>query len=246
MTGDLMKGSVLAASVAAIGLAAAVSACGGSASTTQTSSTPASSAPASASPSATTPTSESAAVPAGYKRIGGVAQGVSLAVPSSWVTVNFAQQTIQEAIRKIGLHGISQATLTQDMQALQKLHAIYAVDIKSAVSSPGHFSSNVNAYCTNSGVTESGSAGVPILRQSAAAELQQIGGHNLTQTDVQVGGVPGVQTSYTLSTSGAGTLHAAQLEVLPKPDRACFVTLTAAGPLPRAVLAQIAPSVQYT
>jgi hypothetical protein len=243
MTGDLMKGSVLAASVAAIGLAAAVSACGGSASTTQTSSSPTSGAPASAS---TSPASAPAAAPAGYQRIGGTAQGVSLAVPSSWVTVNFAQQTMQQAIRRIGLHGISQATLTRDMQALQKLHAVYAVDIKSTASSPGHFSTNVNAYCTNSGITESGSAGVPILRQSAATELQQIGGQNLSQTNLKVGGVPGLRTSYTLSTSGAGTLHAAQLEVLPKPDRACFVTLTAAGQLPSAVLARIAPSVRYT
>jgi hypothetical protein len=237
-----MKGSVLAASVAAIGLAAAVSACGGSASTTQTSSSPTSGAPASAS---TSPTSAPAA-PAGYQRIGGAAQGVSLAVPGSWVTVNFAQQTMREAIRKIGLHGISQATLTRDMQALQKLHAVYAVDIKSTRSSSGHFATNINAYCTNSGITESGSAGVPILRQSAATELQQIGGQNLSQTDLKVGGVPGLQTSYTLSTSGAGTLHAAQLEVLPKPDRACFVTLTTAGQLPTAVLARIAPSLQYT
>ncbi len=171
---------------------------------------------------------------------------MSLAVPGSWVTVNFAQQTMREAIRKIGLHGISQATLTRDMQALQKLHAVYAVDIKSTGSSPGHFATNINAYCTNSGITESGSAGVPILRQSAATELQQIGGQNLSQTDLKVGGVPGLQTSYTLSTSGAGILHAAQLEVLPKPERACFVTLTTTGQLPTAVLARIAPSLQYT
>jgi hypothetical protein len=55
-----------------------------------------------------------------------------------------------------------------------------------------------------------------------------------------------VQTSYALSTSGAGTLHAAQLEVLPAPERACFITLTAAGSLPTTVLAQIASSVQYS
>lgn len=236
-----MNASALAASVAAIGLAAAVGACG-SAATTQPSGSPTTRAPASAS---TAPASAPAAVPAGYQRIGGAAQGVSLAVPSSWVTVNFAQQTMREAIRKIGLRGISQATLTRDMQALQKLHAVYAVDIKSTGSSPGHFATNINAYCTNSGITQSGSAGVPILRRSAATELQQIGAQNLSETDLKVGGVPGLQTSYTLSTSGAGTLHAAQLEVLPKPDRACFVTLTTAGQLPTAVLARIAPSLQY-
>lgn len=235
-----MKGSVLAASVAAIGLAAAVSACGGSsASTTHSTSPP----PTSASSASTSPP---AAAPSGYQRIGGAAQGVSLAVPGSWVTINFARQTMQAAIKKIGLHGVSPATLAQDMQALQKLHAVYAVDIKSTVAAPGHFATNINAYCTTSGITESGSSGIAILRQSAATELGQLGAQNLSQTNVEIGGVPGVQTSYTLSTSGAGTLHAAQLEVLPKSDRACFVTLTAAGPLPSGVLAQIAPSVQYT
>jgi len=125
------------------------------------------------------------------------------------VTVNFAQQTMQQAIRRIGLHGISQATLTRDMQALQKLHAVYAVDIKSTASSPGHFSTNVNAYCTKSGITESGSAGVPILRQSAAdPELQADRRAEPQPANLKVGGVPGLRTSYTLSHIGRGTLHA--------------------------------------
>ncbi len=239
-----MKASILAVSMAAIGLAVAVSACGGSASTTQASSSPTTGPPAGAAPAA--PASASAAVPAGYQRIGGAAQGLSLAVPSSWVTINFAQQSIQQGLRKVGLHGASQATLTQAMQALQKLHGLYAVDIKSMASSPGHFATTISVYCVTSGITETGSAGVPILRQEMAAQLPQVGARHLNQTDVEVGGIPGVQTAYTLSTSAAGTLHAAQLEVLPKPDRACFVTLTAAGHLPRAVLAQIAPSVRYT
>jgi len=236
-----MNASALAASVAAIGLAAAVGACG-SAATTQPSGSPTTRAPASAS---TAPASAPAAVPAGYQRIGGAAQGVSLAVPSSWVAINFAQQSLQQAINQIGLHGVSRATVAQDMQVLQKLHAVYAIDVKSIFSSAKHFATNISAYCTSSGVTETGSASVPLVRQLAAAELQHVGAQNLRQTDVEVGGVPGVKTSYTLSTTGAGTLLGAQLEVLPKPDRGCFVTLTAAGHFPRAVLAAIAPTVQY-
>src|SRR5258708_11934224 len=128
-----MKASILAVSVAAIGLAVAVSACGGSASTTQASSSPTTGPPAGAAPAA--PASASAAVPAGYQRIGGAAQGLSLAVPSSWVTINFPQQSIQQGLRKGGVHRASQATLTHAMQALQKLHGLYAVNIKSMASS---------------------------------------------------------------------------------------------------------------
>jgi hypothetical protein len=234
------RAATLAVAVAVIALTAAVSACGGSSPTTQPPSSPA------ASPAAVTPVNPQGKAPGGSQRIGGPAQGLTLDVPKSWVTVNFAQQNMQEAIRKIGLHGVNQAALAQDLQALLKLHAVYAVDARSIASSPGHFATNVNGYCTSSGVSASGAAGVSLLRQSAVTELQQLGAQNLSQTDVEVGGIPGVQTSYTLSTSGAGTLHAAQLEVLPAADRACFITLTAAGPLPTTVLAQIAPSVHYS
>jgi hypothetical protein len=248
----LGRAARLAASVAAIGIASGVSACGGSSSpgpssppAALASTLPATTAPAATSPAAVTPTNPQAEAPGGYQRIGGPGQGISLDVPKSWVTVNFSQQSLQAGIKKLGLHGVSQGTLTQDLQALQKLHAVYAVDTRSIASSPGHFATNVNAYCTSSGLSESGASGVSILRQSAVTELQQLGAQDLSQTDLKIGGVPGVQTSYTLSTSGAGTLHAAQLEVLPAPERACFITLTAAGSLPTAVLAEIAPSVQY-
>lgn len=252
-----MKGSVLSAAVAAIGLATMVGACGSSASSTlPPASAPTTSARASTSASASAAASPSTVpegstlppggTPAGYQRIGGPAQGLTLAVPGSWVTVNLGVQTLREAINKIGLQGANQATLTQTLQALQKLHAVYAVDTGSAASAPGNFTTNVNAYCLGSGTAESGSASVPLVRQLAVTELQGLGAQNITQQDVEIGGVPGVQTSYTLSTSAAGNLHAAQLEVLPKPGRACFITLTAAGSLPDGVLAALAPSVQYT
>jgi hypothetical protein len=250
--GDPMKGSVLSAAVAAIGLAAMASACGSPASSTfQPASAPPTSARASASAPASPTVPEGSALPpggtpAGYQRIGGPVQGLTVAVPSSWVTVNLGVQTLREAIKKVGLHGADQATLAQTLQALQRLRAVYAVDPSSAASSPVNFSTNVNAYCLSSGMTESGSASVPRVRQLAVTELQRLGAQNITQQDVEIGGVPGVQTSYTLSTSVAGTLHAAQLEVLPKPERACFVTLTAGGPVPSAVLTVLAPSVRYT
>jgi hypothetical protein len=36
-----------------------------------------------------------------------------------------------------------------------------------------------------------------------------------------------VETSYQLSSSSEGTIYGSQLEVLPKPSKACFVTVTA-------------------
>ncbi len=233
-----MKRSFLAASIAAIGLTAAVSACGGSAAT--------SSAPHATSTAGATQTSASASVPAGYQRIGGAAQGISVAIPSSWASVNLAQLNLQQALKQMGLKGVSEATISQNLESLLKLHAVYAADTKSMSSSPGHFATNMNAYCSSSGTSDTGSAGVPLLRQSAEAELPQVlHAQNVTASNVDIGGIPGVRIGYTLTSTTSGTLHAAQLEVLPKPDRACFVTLTASGPLPAGVLATAASTAQY-
>jgi hypothetical protein len=232
-----MKGSTLAACVAAAGLAAALTACGGS---SASSGTPASS--PSHTTSSATPASTSAALPVGYHRIGGPEQGVSLGIPSSWVSINLAQQTLQQAIRKLAHYGISQTYLEAAENVLTKLHAVYAIDTKSIIASPGH-PTNINAYCATSGITETGSAGLAFLRPSVVAELRPTGATNIRQTNVVVGGTPGIQTAYTLPASLGGS-HAAQLEVLPKTDRACFITLTG-GAAPSSQLAQIAPTVQY-
>jgi hypothetical protein len=155
-----------------------------------------------------------------------VAQGISIAAPASWVAVNLAKETIESAASKIGLHGISATTMVQDIESLQKLHAVIVFDVKSAVDSPQHFARNLNAYCIASGVTDVGAAGVPLLKTGAAAEFEKAGATHTTQRDLMIGGVPGVETSYQLISSSEGTIYGSQLEVLPKPDKACFVTVT--------------------
>jgi hypothetical protein len=155
-----------------------------------------------------------------------VAQGISVGVPASWVAVNLAKETIESAANKIGLSGFSASTLLQDMGSLQKLHAVFVFDVKSAVDSPQHFGRDLNAYCGASGVTDVGAAAIPLLKTGAAAEIEKVGGTHIAQKDLEIGGVPGIETSYQLSSSSEGTIYGSQLEVLPKPDKACFVTLT--------------------
>ena len=230
--------SFLAGCVAAAALAAAVVVSAGPAA--------ASPAPRAATGSVRASASAPTSVPAGYQRIGGATQGISIAIPSSWTTVNLAQLNLRQALQQMGLKGVSQATLSQNLQALIKLKAVFAADLASIKSSPGHFATNINAYCSGSGTSASGSAGVPLLRQSAEAELPQVlHAQHVTVSELKIGGVPGVQVGYTLTSTTSGTLHAAQLEVLPKPGRACFVTLTAAGPLPAGVLPTAAATAQF-
>ena len=63
------------------------------------------------------------------------------------------------------------------------------------------------------------------MKAAAAAEFEKAGATHITQKDLEIGGVPGTEISYQQSSSGAGTLYASQLEVMPKPDKACFVTV---------------------
>jgi hypothetical protein len=254
-----MKVSAWTASAIASCLAATLAACSSAASTGASATSPAAHASSSPAAASTAPNSPAppaspassppaaASVPAGYQRVGGSAQGVSFAVPSSWAAVNLAKETVQQAAQKLGLRGVSPAQLIQDMQSLQQLHGLIVVDVKSAVDSPVHFATTLNGYCTSSGVTDTGSASLPLLRQEAVAGMQQIHASHISVKDVEVGGVPGLQTSYTLSSSGAGTLIGEQLEVLPKPDRACFMTLTAAkGQFPSAVLPVVAATAVFS
>jgi hypothetical protein len=229
-----MMGRVLAASAAAVALAALLSSCSGSAASSHRSSSPSPHASATATP----------AVPAGYQRIGGTAQGISVAVPSSWVAVDFSKQSLQQAINQFGLTGPTESIFSQELQPLVKAKAVYAADVHDAASLPGNFVTNINAYCTSSGTRQTGRAGVNALAPSWTALLQQLGAQNVTQTGAKLGGVAGEESSYTLSASGI-TLQAAKLEVLPKAGRACYVTLTAAGPPPSTVLAVAIASIQY-
>ena len=254
-----MKVSAWTTSAIAIWLAATLAACSSTAHTAASATSPASGSPAAAStaPASTAPASTAPAspassapaatsVPAGYQRVGGSAQGVSFAVPDSWAAVNLAKETEQQAAQKLGLQGVSAEQLVQDMQSLQRLHGLVVFNVKSAVDSPVHFATTLNAYCASSGVTDTGSAALPLLRQEAIAGMQQIHAGHIAQKDIAVGGVPGLQTSYTLSSSSSGTLDGAQLEVLPKPDRACFLTLTAAkGQFPSAVLPVVAATALF-
>jgi hypothetical protein len=170
--------------------------------------------------------SSPASVPAGYTRVGGAAQGISVAAPASWAVIDPTKESMDSAASKLDVPGLSATTLVQDLETMQKLHGIMVVDAKSAVDDPHQFARNLNAYCSASGVTDAGSAGLQLLRTSAAAGFEKIGATHITQKDLEIGGVPGVQTSYQLSSPNVGTIYTSQLEVLPKPNDVCFVTLT--------------------
>jgi hypothetical protein len=173
-------------------------------------------------------TTAAAVIPAGFHRVGGSVQGISLAMPTSWVSINLAKQSLASAASELKVPGVDASVLEQEVQSLQKDHAIFAFDVASAASDPNHYTRNLNAYCVPSGVTDTGSAGVPFIREAAKSELATIAS-NVTSRDISIGGVPGLETSYKLDSASGMDVLGAQLEVLPKSDVACFVTLSYSG-----------------
>ena len=208
------------AALVVIGIATTVTACGNASSSATHASAPASS------PAA--PASAAVAIPAGDHRIGGAPQGISIEVPASFTEIDLGSLTAaQTSLSRLGLTGAKAATIKQAIPNLEKVHGLIAVDPASAA---GGFASNLNAYCVDPGTDLTGSDLVPALKQGASQLQQQLGATDVSSTDYQVGGVPGVETTYQLQTPGFGTIYGSQLEVSAKPHKACFVTLTQSRP----------------
>ena len=161
------------------------------------------------------------AVPAGYRRVGGAAQGISIVVPAAWVVVNPTAQAVASAPSELGLIGWSASELVQALETLKEWHGILIYDVKYALANPQKFVPNLNTYCHASGVTEAGVA-IPLSALAPTYE-QKLGATHLTEKDLKIGGVPGAEISYQVNTTKVGTIYASQLIVLPKPGDACFV-----------------------
>jgi hypothetical protein len=174
-----------------------------------------------ASPAAPRPTGS---VPTGNVRVGGVAQGISIAVPASWIAVDLTKETPADGVRKAGLSGAAASTFLSNLQFMQQSHAVFVFDGKAAVDSPEPSAPSLNAYCGTSGTTEVGAAGVPSLTKNQLSGLGQVQSSHITVRDLEIGGVPGMEVSYQLKSETGGTLYGSELAVLPKPRTVCYVT----------------------
>jgi len=167
-----------------------------------------------------------APVPAGYKRIGGPVHRLSFAIPDSWILVNPTPQGLRESYKRVGISNISLEFVLQDLANLKKWNGLLAEDFKDASTSSVRYAPNISGWCTNSRTPISGSAGVAILRSVLPQFQQVLHARNMNASDINVGGIPGLEVSFTLN-SRAGTLYSTELQVLPKSYRDCVVALTA-------------------
>jgi hypothetical protein len=162
----------------------------------------------------------------GSQRIGGPTQGISIEVPASFSALDLTSETtVVNSIAKLGLTITAVDTLVPQVKQFQQLHAAEAVHAKSITASSEQFPNNITAYCVSSGTDLVGSSAVPTIKKQVTTEFGGLQAADVAMDNVSVGGVPGLETTYLLNSS-AGTLAAGQLEVAPKPQEFCTVTLT--------------------
>lgn len=108
--------------------------------------------PPTATPSAT-PTTQSpspGAVPQGFKRIGGPANGLTVAIPQDWVALDLSKGDLDKSLKDIGLSGDALEQAKRSLRPLAANKAVWASDRTSAATSPNRFATNLNAFCQES------------------------------------------------------------------------------------------------
>jgi hypothetical protein len=183
----------------------------------------------------------------GNQRIGGATQGISIEVPGSFSVLDLTSETAAvNSIAKLGLTSAAVDTLVPQVKQFQQLHAALAVDAKGPAPSSGQFPDNISAYCLDSGTDLTGSSAVPTIKKQLTSEFGRLQVADVSMAGMPVGGVPGLETTYLLDSS-TGTLAAGQLEVAPKPQEFCFVTLTTSqGTFSKGILSTAAQTAQFT
>ena len=96
-------------------------------------------------------------------------------------------------------------------------------------------------------MTEVGAAAAALIKPHLASVFESmLGATHVTEKDVEIGGVPGLESSYQYSTK-LGAVHASQLEVLPKPNFVCDVTVSAGPDVPTgAIVSTAAATAQFS
>lgn len=149
-------------------------------------------------------------LPAGFRRIGGPENGFTAGVPRTWKSVDFSASDARRALRRTG---IGDQLAEQTITTLQKNHAAFAADPRTARAG---FASNLNGFCQPGRAASAG---------ELKAQLAQIGARNVHVKDVTLNGRPASRTTYLRAVGGTPTIGL-QYQI-PNGDRVCFITITA-------------------
>ncbi|MEU0483544.1 hypothetical protein ABZ260_30695 [Streptosporangium sp. NPDC006013] len=176
-----------------------------------------------ASPGSASPTpgrsTGAAPVPNGFKPIGGPANGVSVAVPKEWVTIDLTKDDLNKGLKSSGLSGPTLEQAKKSLQTLVDNKGIWAADPESAKTSPNGFPTNLNGFCQ---------AGRQIsteqLIKETRSQLEQLKAKVVAAGKVTIGSREAARIVYTFPTNGVD-VKGAQYYV-PTENKTCIITLS--------------------
>jgi len=215
----------------------ALAGCGSSgspgAATLATTSAPASSAAASATTPAATVAANgkpSQAPPAGYQWVGNSADKAWLAVPDSWIALNPNAMSVQRAISRVKLKGLSASDLRTGLESIKKNHGIMVVDTASVATSPEKFLTNVNMFCAQAPI-EPGPGAATAISTSIKTAYSKAGGKVLAvKTITDTGSSLILSVEVNLQTAAGQTSHDLQYLQVTSTGRLCYTTFSTDRP----------------
>ncbi|MEU4405870.1 hypothetical protein AB0F88_15195 [Streptosporangium sp. NPDC023963] len=160
-----------------------------------------------------------APVPEGFKRIGGPANGVTVAVPEEWVALDLTKDDLDKGLKSSGLSGPTLEQAKKSLQTLVDNNGIWASDTDSVKTSRNGFPTNLNAFCQ---------AGRQIsteqLLRETRSQLEQLNAKVIETGKVRIGSREVARLVYSFETDGVN-VRGTQYYV-PVEDRTCIVTLS--------------------
>ncbi|MEV0973742.1 hypothetical protein [Microtetraspora glauca] len=160
------------------------------------------------------------AVPDGFRRIGGTPNGMLVAVPESWASMDLAAGDAERMIEDSGLSGPALEQARGSLKGLAANKAVYATDPASAEKSPNRFATNLNGFCQPSvGAT------AQALIDVAKSQLTELHAEVSEAAEVPLGGAQAVRIRYVLPLRGV-KVRGTQYYVPSGRGTTCIVTLT--------------------
>lgn len=170
-------------------------------------------------PGPSAPVVSEAPVPAGFKRLGGPGNGVSVAVPASWATLDLTKDDIEQGLAQSGLSGSALDQAKQALKALVTSKAVWASDPASVERSPDKFATNLNGFCQRG----TGATAAQLIAD-AKAQLATLDAEVSEAGEVRAGAGTAVRIVYTF-TAGGVKVRGTQFYV-PASGRTCIVTIS--------------------
>ncbi|GIH26494.1 hypothetical protein Aph01nite_48040 [Acrocarpospora phusangensis] len=159
-------------------------------------------------------------IPDGFTRVGGLSNGLVMAIPSAWRSVDLSKTDFEAELAASGLSGTALEQAKTSLRALQKNKALYAMDPASQAESPGKFVTNLNGFCQPS-VGASADALIDLAKQQLASIKATVS----EATSVPLGNGTAVRIRYTLPMAGT-VIHGTQFYAPSDKGRTCVVTLS--------------------